>query len=178
MLHSKKIMSLPIDSLRIAPKAQAPFIVSSFFQTGACEVEKHTGKSSHPISFEMPYAYKDKDNFHVLSNWAPLLLKSSLKESEIEVLVSSTRPKDIEKIAWSYAWHLYFRSIHVDNAISSAYRLSLQCPEKYTHQLLSVGKTKEPKAILEKYLGIGRQRARSAELATTRDLYRHLGKKR
>jgi|GEM_PF-4264792 len=178
MLHSKKIISLPIDCLTIAPKAQAPFIVSSSFQTSVFGVEKHIYQPSHLISFEVPFVYKDKSGYHVIANWAPLLMKRSSHELEIEVIVYSTRPKDIEKIAWLYAWHLYFRSIHVNNIVASAYRLSLHCPERYTRQLLSIGNTREQKAILNQYLGLGRQRARSAEMTTTRDFYRRWEKKR
>lgn len=178
MLKSKKVLSLPIDCLRIDPKSQASFIVSSSFRTALFEVEKHIRNSSHQINFEIPFVYKDKSRYHVFANWAPLLMSRISSESEIEVLVYSIRPKDIEKIAWSYLWHLYFRSIHINNIVASAYNVSSHCPEKYTNQLLSTGRTREPKAILEKYLGLGRQRARSAENTSALELYRHWENKR
>jgi hypothetical protein len=176
MLISKQVMSVPIDNLIIPPKARLPFIVSSFFPTALIGTTAYSHDVNTQIDFEMPFVYKDGNSYHAFANWSVLLSEKTVDKMEINVCLYPNRPKDIEKIAWAYIWHIYFRSIHPDSAIDCVYRLCSQCPDKYRMRLLHTGKTKEPKAILEKHLGLGRQRARAAEQRRRQELFQRWGK--
>lgn len=114
MQYCSQITEVKKGLIRIAPDASAAFSCTRGFDY---QFDFNLLHSTHtfesPISFEVPFAFKNKDGlYEVFACWLPLqkhFISPSKRTDLTTIHLFDKKPRQLELIAWHYVFYIHSR---------------------------------------------------------------------
>ncbi|MEQ3657370.1 MAG: hypothetical protein ABNH21_00300 [Glaciecola sp.] len=151
-LHSQLILT-NLSSLQLDPRALLAFQCTSV-STYLVDCDQLTPFKIDSLFryFEAPVAYEKNGSYFVIANW--LYLQAQFENliklnHDFPIILLSSRPLNIEAIAWQYALHSFARSNSRKTVVASLYQAMQVCPSRHLGDFSKTTSNKIKKSTVE-----------------------------
>ena len=111
-----KFKNISLAHCSIHPDAKRAYVFTSLLQF-QLKTQWHHCLSLYEVSPPWVIATPDKQNYHVINQWKPLLPSRRGEGTSIKVLVFPSSNRNISELAWRYAADLFDSSIHRESVL-------------------------------------------------------------
>lgn len=87
-------------------------------------------------TFELPFAYKDGQQYCVFANWHGMQPHLANANDEFVVVICDRKPTNLPLIPWLYVFHTYSRMMSRNAVIGNLYTSFELCPRNIINKLL------------------------------------------